>query len=817
MAIQVLELNQLRKNIDLKDLPFKTTDDLKPLDGIIGQDRAIRAIELAVEMEFSGYNIFATGKPGTGRTTIIRDLLKKYAKKKSPASDWCFVYNFKDPDNPKAIEMPPSSACRFQSDMQRLIKTLKAEIKAAFSSEKYGDQKSFIINRFNEKKQKEIEQLNKQAKKLKLQIQNTPTGFQTIILKDGKPITPEEYETISEKQKKEIRNRIQTMENMINDTVRAVAQIDIETQTYLAKLDEEVAGFVVEQYINDTKEKYKDNSQITKYLNNVKTDITTNIVDFLGAIQKEQGKDDDKSGRTSHFKRYTVNVLIDNTNMEGAPVIYETNPTYNNLFGRMEKYAEFGTYITDFTMIKAGSLLKANGGYLIADAYEVFSNPYVYDALKRAIRNHEIRIEDVSEFYGISSVSTLKPESIPLNVKVVLIGGAYLYHALQAYDNDFSRIFKVRADFDYETDVSKNTINQYAQFIKRFVDQEKLLRFDKSAVREIIYYGHRLVEDQEKISLEFGSLARIIRESNFWATKSGSKTVKDEHIKKAIKEYEYRHSLVEERMQEMINREIYKINTSGSEVGQINGLSVYRLGDHVFGRPNRITAKTYIGNENVIHIDRKAHLSGKIYDKGVLTLSGFFNWKFGEYIPLSFSASIAFEQSYSRIDGDSASSTELYALISSLSNTPIKQGIAVTGSVNQNGEVQAIGGVNQKIEGYFKVCSEKGLTGEQGVLIPSSNIDQLMLKNEILDAVKKSKFHIWAADTIEEGLEILTGEKPGQRDNKGKFPPNTIFFNVEETLRKFSIRSDDYKKSLTPRKPAKKTKIKKKKAAKAKS
>ncbi|MFQ5584966.1 MAG: Lon protease family protein, partial [Calditrichia bacterium] len=541
----------------------------------------------------------------------------------------------------------------------------------------------------------------------------------------------------------------------------------------------QVAGFVVKQYINEIKEKYQSLPQVVEYLDQVRVDIITNIVDFLGGVEKEQQKPNARPDRSSHFKRYKVNVVVDNTYLKGGPVIYETNPTYNNLFGRIEKYSEFGTYVTDFTMIKAGSLLKANGGYLITDAYQLLKNPFVYEALKRAVRNQEIRIEDVAELYGLAPVSTLKPEPIPLNVKVVLIGWPNLYYLLQAYDNDFSRIFKVRADFDNETDFTDQTIRHYAQFIKRFVDEEKLLPFSRNGVREIIYYGNRLVDDQKKLSLEFGSLARIIRESTYWAIKNKATVVGEEHVKQAIKEYEYRHSLIEEKIQEMIERDIYKIVVTGSEVGQINGLSVYLLGEYPFGRPTRITAKTYIGNENVVQIERKARLSGKIHDKGVLLLSGFFNWKFGEYVPLSFSASIAFEQSYSMIDGDSASSTELYALISSLSGVPIKQGIAVTGSVNQNGEIQAIGGVNQKIEGFFKVCQKKGLTGEQGVIIPHSNVDHLMLKDEVLEAVRKGKFHIWAIDTIDDGLKILTGLETGQRNKKGKFPKNTLYYKVE--------------------------------------
>ena len=805
MAIKVLKADDLRKKINSTDLKFKNTENLKPLDGIIGQDRAIRAIQLALEMDFSGYNIFVTGQGGTGRTTIVQGLLHKYAKDKGEPDDWCYVYNFKDPDSPQNLSLPPRRGTEFQKDMDKLINTLKNEIKKAFSDKKYENQKLSILNKHNDEKRKLLEHLNKEASDLKVQIQSTPTGFQTVVLKDNKPLSAEQYESLTDQEKQDITDRIQQMENKISEAVRSIAHMEMEVQKALLKLDELVARFVVEQFMIGIKDKYKAFDQVINYLEEVTADVITHINNFLGDGEKEQ-RPNVEIFKQDPFKRYKVNVVVDNSQLDGAPVIFEANPTYHNLFGRIEKQSEYGTYVTDFTMIKAGSLLKANGGYLITDALQLVRNPYVYDALKRAIRNHEIRIEDVTELFGISPVSTLKPNPIPLNVKIVLIGRAGLYSLLQAYDEDFSRIFKVRADFDYETDSTKKAIHQYAQFIKRVIDQEDLLPFDRSAVQEILTYGTRLVEDKEKLSLKFGALTRVIRETAYWVKKDNQKIAKNIHVKKAITEYEYRHSLVEEKIQELIERDIYKIITDGNQVGQINGLSVYQLGDYTFGRPHRITAKTYIGNENVVHIERKARLSGKIHDKGVYVLSGFFNWKFGEYIPLSFSASLAFEQSYSTIDGDSASSTELYALISSLSGVPIKQGIAVTGSVNQNGEVQAIGGVNEKIEGYFKVCKAKGLNGSQGVMIPKSNLDHLILKDEVIEAVKKNKFNIWAVDTIEDGLKILTGEKVGRRNKSGKFPKNTIFFKVEETLREFTRRNDEYRKSFDKKKADKKRK-----------
>ncbi len=796
MAISELKPEQLKKQFPEGLFPFATTQDLSPLDTIIGQERALRAMELALGIQSSGYNIFVTGASGTGRTTIVRDILNQFAEKQPVPSDWVYVYNFTDPDSPEAFPLPAGMGKEFQWDMDQLILTLKREIKRAFSSENYDEQKMIILNRTNEQKRKLIQQLDEEAKRLGLQIQSTPMGFQTIILKEGKPIKPEDYEQLAPEEKEDISQRIQLLENKIAETVRALTRMDMEAQKSLKTLNERVAGFVTQQYVDELKEKYQEHKQIIRYLENVSRDIINNITEFLTEVEKEEQKAPVEMERRSHFKRYKVNVVVDNRHLTGAPVIDETNPTYNNLIGRIEKHAVFGTYMTDFTMIKAGSLLRANGGYLMVDAHQILKNPFVYDALKRAIKNKEIRIEDVSELYGFISSAVIKPQPIPLDVKVILIGSSLIYYLLQAYDEDFSKIFKIRADFDYETHSVPETITRYAQFIKKVVDEEQLLPFDRSAVREVIIYGHRLVEDQKKISLQLGRIVGILREASYWARQDQQEIVSAEHVQKAVTEYEFRHNLVEEKIQEMIERDIYRIQVDGEAIGQINGLAVLNVGNYSFGRPNRITAKTYIGNEQVVHIERKARLSGKIHDKGVYVFSGFFNSKFGSHIPLSFSASLTFEQSYSTIDGDSASSTELFALISSLAEVPIKQGIAVTGSVNQNGEIQAIGGINEKIEGFYRVCKAKGLTGEQGVIIPRSNVAHLMLKDEVIQAVAEGKFHIWAIDTVEDGLEILTGLPAGERNARGRFPRNTLYHRVEQNLKKLARRADAFRKTI---------------------
>ncbi len=796
MAITELKPQQLCKKLNLNLFPFVTTDEINPLDSIIGQDRAIRAIKLALEIEHSGYNVFVTGMSGTGRTTIVRDILQNIAKDRSIPDDWVYVYNFDDRDVPKAIKLSPGKGKIFKSNMDELIQTLKKEIPETFSSEEYENQNAEIVNRNNDKKRQIMNRLDSEARELGIQIQSTPAGFQTIILKGNQPMRPEEYEALSNEDKQDIDRRLSIVQEKINTVVREIVKFDREAQQEIRTLNEKIASFIVNRYINELKSEYKDSTELVEYLDKVSEDLITNIDEFLMQTRKQSEKDDDTKPTSNHFKRYEVNVFVEHSHTKGAPVVYEPNPTYNNLFGRIDKQVIMGAQVTDFTMLKPGSLHRANGGYLMTEAYHVLTNPYVYDSLKRVIKTKEIRTEDVSELYGFISSAGIRPEPIPLNLKVVLIGWNEIYYILQAYDKDFNKIFKIRADFDYETDSSKESIMKYARFISKVCVEENLLPFHRSGVREIIHFGKRLVDDQKKISLQFGSLVGIIREANHYARKRNQKNVQGEDVQKAITESEYRHSMIQEKVQEVFKREIFKIDVKGEKIGEINGLSVSSIGGLTFGRPSKITAKTYIGSESVINIDRKARLSGKFHDKGLLILTGFFNSKFGQYIPPSFSASLTFEQSYSMIDGDSASSTELYALISSLADVPIKQGIAVTGSVNQNGEVQAIGGVNEKIEGFYAVCKDKELTGEQGVIIPRSNIENLMLKPEVTKAIQVGKFNVWAVDTVEDGLKILTGMAAGNRQSTGKFPKNTLYHKVENQLRTYAKRSSDFKKSI---------------------
>ena len=796
MAITELSASKLRRHFNAKTFPFKTTDELTPLDSIIGQDRALKALQLGLEMDASGYNIFITGSPETGKTSIIENTLQRYAAKRNTPNDWCYVYNFGEQDVPRALSLPAGKGKVFRRHIADLINTLEIEIRRAFGSEHYENQKSAIMNQLNQQKRQMLQELEEKAIELSLKIQPTSMGFQTIPIKDGEPLTQEAFQGLSKDEREDITQKVQKMEVEISETLRNLARLEMRFQKSLQQLDKDVASFVVEQYVNEIKETYKKHRQVTAYLEDVCKDVVANSANFIDGFQGEGGEEN-LAFKKSFMKRYQVNVVVDNSQLKGAPVIYETNPTFTNLIGRIEKYPVQGSYVTDFTMIKAGSLLKANGGYLMIDAIEMLRNPFVYDALKRSLKNKQLRIEDASELYGTLSVASLKPEPIPLDLKVLVIGWSRIYHELSRYDETFTKIFKIRADFDYETDSTPTSVMQYAQFIKRVIDQEKLPPFTREAVEEIVQYGHRLAGEQEKLSLRFGQIVKMLQQSAFWAGKQKAKMVDGKHVLKAIIEFENRHNMIQEKILEAIKRNRKKIVVVGAQVGEINALSVISWGDFAFGQPNRITAKTYIGNDSLVSIDRKAGLTGKIHDKGSYILSGFFNAQFGEYAPVAFSASLTFEQSFSKIDGDSASSTELYALLSSLSGVPIKQGIAVTGSVNQNGEIQAIGGVNEKIEGFFEICRHKGLTGEQGVMIPRSNVSDLVLKETVREAVAAGKFHIWAVDTVDDGLEVLTGAKAGKRNKSGKFTRGSIYAKVEERMRLFSERAEKHRKSLS--------------------
>jgi len=787
-------VSQLTKSLNLDRYKFQTTKEIKPLSTVIGQQRAVSSINFALEIDDSGYNTFVTGSYGTGRTTIVSDILKNAANKRSTPSDWVFVYNFTNPDEPKSLQMKAGDACRFRDQMQRIISTIKKDLKKAFESKSYTGRKSEIIESAQNTKQEAYSNLEKDALALNIQIKSSTMGFVTIPLKDGKAIENKDFENLSKKERQKIEENINLVQKRIQDVVRRINQAERLLQDEIQALNEDVARYVVENHFIILNEAYREWLEITDYLSKTADDIIKNVGGFIGS--KEEENNDADNLLPYHLDKYQVNVIIDNSRQTGAPVIHETNPTYNNLFGRIEKRSFQGYVYTDYTMIKGGSLLAANGGYLVIDADQLLKQSFTYEALKRALRSGKLRIEDTTELHGFSSTISLKPSSIPLNLKVILIGKPYIYRILHNHDEEFRKIFKVRADFDVEVKVSPGTIRQYIEFISRVVHEENLLHFNREGVTAVIEYGFRISGHHKKMSIRFGEIVKIIRESSFWAKKRRRKIVSLKDVEHTIEARIHRHDLVEEKVHNSIIENTINVDVHGFKTGQINGLAVYNLGDYSFGRPSRLTVNTYIGSKGIINIEREAKLSGRLHDKGVLILSGYFSQKFATRMPLSFSASITFEQNYGTIDGDSASSAELYGLLSSLSGIPIDQGIAVTGSVNQKGEVQAIGGVNEKIEGFFRVCKARKLTGNQGVIIPRANLKNLLLKNEIVEAVEQNKFNIWAVDKINDGIRILTGQTCGLAHKDGSYTKDSIYEKIRLRLVEFARISHDFRKNL---------------------
>ena len=791
-----LSLSDLRCICDPKIFTFKNTSEIEPLDEVIGQERAVQAIEFGLNMKSSEYNIFVSGIEGTGKSTIIRDIVNKHAETIPSPVDWCMVNNFKDEYRPKTISVPTGKATRFSKTMSKLIDDLKEELPKAFEHESYQERQSDIQKKYSDPKKEILQKLEMSAAEKNIQINRTKAGYQTIPMVNEKTISPEEFLSLPKEKQEEIEKNISTVQAEIESTVREVNKINEKMNSQMEKLMEEVTLFVVKYRMDIIKDEYKDCKDILAYLDEVQADILENVKDFISYPEAKPPLEGFMfQAAKPSFQRYEINVLVDNKSLKGAPVIFETNPTYQNVFGQIEKRAYMGTVTTDFTMVQAGSFLRANGGYLIMEIESVLMNLFVWEALKRALQNKLLAIEDIASGLGFGT-SSLRPEPIPLDVKVILLGSYYLFHMLQNYDLKFNKIFKVRADFDHEVERNEDTIQKYARFISRACKEEGLLPLTPPGVAAIVEFGEKYISNKNKLSLRFGPIMGILKEADYWARKENGRVVSDKHVIQAFKEYKFRYNLYEEKIHESYVDDTIMIDVSVDVVGQVNALSVFQLGDISFGRPSRITAETYMGKQGVINIEREAKLSGKTHDKGVLILSGYLGRTFAQNYPISVSISITFEQSYSGIEGDSASSTELYAVISSLSDIPIHQGIAVTGSVNQKGQIQAIGGVNQKIEGFFDVCKSKGLTGKQGVLIPRTNVKSLMLKKDVVDAVKKGEFHIYQVSTVEEGIEILTGVAAGTPDEAGNFPEGTVYGKVQEKLKRYLERSLKFKKEF---------------------
>ncbi len=783
-----LKPEELYKCCDPKLFDFETTEELTPVEGPLGQERAINAIDFGLSLENTGFNIFVLGEHGTGKLTSVRELIKKKAETEPVPPDWCYVYNFKNPDMPLALSFSPGRAVQFQKDMADLIKTLRQEIPKIFESKEYDKQRNHIIEEFQKKQKELFTSIEEEATSNGFAIRKSVSGLLIVpVKKTGEALTEEEFEALDEKTKRRIEEIGRTLQEKLDDVVRAVKEAEKLLKDMLQKLERTAALGAVGHLIDEIKEKYKDNEKALSYLEDVKEDILDHLDDFKTQEEQAPPLPFMRIPKAEPvFTRYEVNVIVDNSSQKGAPCVFEHNPTYYNLFGRIEHKFQYGIAITDFSMIKPGSLHKASGGYIVIHALDLLRNLFSYDAIKRAIRNKEIKIEDIWEQYRLISTTTLKPEAIPLNVKVILIGHPFLYYILYNYDDEFKELFKVKADFDSRMPRDEETIKKYAMFIASRCQAENLLPFDRTGVASVIEYGSRLAGHQDKLSALFGHIADVLREASFWAKKSGDSIVKSEHVEKAIEERRFRHNRIEERLREAVLEDTIIVETTGEKVGQVNGLAVIDLGDYSFGKPSRITARTYTGKAGVINIERETKMSGRIHEKAILILTNYLGSKYAIKKPISLSASITFEQLYEMVEGDSATCAEFYALISSISGIPLKQAIAVTGSMDQNGEVQPIGGVNEKIEGFFDVCKERGLDGSHGVIIPRRNLKHLMLRKDVVNAVKDGKFSIYPIDRVEEGLEILTGMPAGELREDGTYPEGTVNYYVMKRLTEIS-------------------------------
>ncbi len=784
-----LELNEdeLRRVCDPASFPFQTTADLEPLEKIIGQPRAAQAMEFGLKVERQGYNIFVAGITGSGKISYTKAAVEAEAAGKPVPDDWCYVYNFITPGQPKALNLPPGIGNVFRQDMEELVEDLLVEIPKAFEGDDHDKQKATLIKEFQDRSSSLLEELNEMANEQGFALKRTNTGFATIPLVDGKPMSAEDYEKLDLPVREELERKSTDIQLKGLEIMRRIQMAEKETKEKIKELESRIGLFAVGPLFEELKEKYNSYPAVIAHLEAVKENVLEELNVFRGE-EEAPAFPWHKRPRESLLTKYKVNLLIDNRDLHGAPVVLEANPSYYNLIGRIEHEHEWGVSVTDFTMIKPGAFHRANGGYLILQVKDVLNYPESWTALKRVLKTGEVRIENMGEQYGLIAMATLKPEPIPIQVKVILIGNPYLYHLLLQYDEDFHKLFKIKADF--ATDMPRDWENELnlARFISSQCQREKLRHFDAGAVARVVEYSSRLAEDQRKLTTRFNEIVEVLFEADAWAAAEGTPLVMATHVSKAIVEKRKRSNRLEERLLQHFTDGTILLDVTGEVVGQINGLSVLHLGDYQFGKPSRITVSTYPGERGVVHIEREAKMSGQIHTKGVLILGGYLGYKYGVHGPLSLTASVVFEQSYEGVDGDSASSTELYAILSSLAGLPIKQGLAVTGSVNQRGEIQPVGGVTAKVEGFFRVCQLKGLTGEQGVLIPYQNVPNLNLVDEVVEAVRNGQFHIYPVHTVDEGIEILTGVPAGKADARGRYPRNTVHYMVTQALRAYQIR-----------------------------
>ena len=786
-----LSYTELKNGCSADDFSFCSTAELEPLEGIIGQDRAVKAFDFGLHVKIKGYNIYMSGPSGTGKTTYAKASTERLAATEDVPLDWCYVYNFQNPRSPLALSFPAGEGRKFRDDMNELVQLFQTELQKVFRTEDYEKQKTELLRGFDEKRDALMDQMSKEAVENDFQVKTTNSGIYFMPVVDGKPVGEEEYDDLAEDVKDVIEKNSQIVQEKASAIMRDIRELDKESKWCVDQLDYKVGMFAIGHHVSAVQEKYEQNEKAVAYINAVKEDVLENISQFF------EDEEDGEEGLASLLPmlskkqpedvtlKYKVNLIVDNSETEGAPVVTTFNPTYYNLVGEVEYDSEFGNLTTDFMKIKSGLFHKANGGYLIVQAQDILSAPQAWEALRRVIKTKEINMDAIREQLGTVVAPTLKPEPIPANIKIIMIGSSYYYELLSTYDEEFDKFFKIRADFDYEMPRSQENMLKIAQFIKGFTMREKTMDFDVSAVCAVVEYSSRAAERQNKLSTRFNHLAEILGEAAVWAKLDGAEMVTAKHVQKTIVEKEDRLRLYEEKLDEMLEENVIMIDVDGAEVGQINGLAVLDMGSYAFGNPSRITATTYVGKSGIVNIEKEARMSGQTHDKGVQIITGYLGQTYAQKFPLSLSCRVCFEQNYNGIDGDSASSTELYCILSSLAELPIRQDLAVTGSVNQKGEIQAIGGVTYKIEGFFDLCKKRGLTGKQGVIIPVSNIRDLVLKDEVVEAVKEGVFHIYPISTIDEGIALLMSTPAGEKDEKGEYPPDSVHGKVMAKLKAF--------------------------------
>ncbi len=776
---------------DPAEFEFETSKELEDLAGTVGQPRAVAAVEFAAGIARDGYNIFALGAPGTGKHSLVRHYLERHAAARPVPPDLCYVHNFEDPGAPRLVRLAAGRGADFRRDMVTLAERLHTGLTAAFESEEYQTRRQVIEEEFKERPREELGDIEKRAKEEGLVLLRSPVGMAFAPLRNGEVMSGDEFRKLPEEQQKEIEAKVETFQEEAQQALRQMPSWERERQERIHQLEREVTENAISNLLDELHKKYQDTPDVLDHLDAVRADVIEQARELVEpentspsaamGIEMPQGRP-----RKGHLSRYHVNLIVDNRGLSGAPVVYEDNPTYDNLVGRIEHSAQFGALTTDFSHIKAGALHRANGGYLMVDAHKLLRVPYAWDALKRALQARRLRIEPLGQSLSLLNTVSLEPEPVELKVQVVLLGEPTLYYVLCAHDPDFEELFKVASDFAELMDATGDNVIAYLRLLAMLARGDGLKPFDRAAMARLLEHSTRLAGDRDKLTARVGMVHDVMREADYWAGASGETVVGATHVQQAIAAQIHRADRMRERVHEQIELGTIMIDVAGAKIGQINGLAVISLGNFAFGRPNRLTARVRMGSGSVVDIEREVELGGPLHSKGVLILASYLGAHYAPDFPLSLSASLVFEQSYSGVDGDSASAAELFALLSAIAQVPVRQDIAVTGSVNQHGEIQAIGGVNEKIEGFFDVCRALGLSGEQGVMIPASNVRHLMLRQDVVDAVASGRFHIYPIATVDEGVELLTGMETARRDDSGRYPEGSINHLVEQRLRNYA-------------------------------